>query len=223
VGTAQRPGSMLEHGNAALSLELIKKELGVYGFQSPDDFADRVRLYSDLLLRWNERIKLTTVTDKIQILRFHFGESLFAISACGIQKGRLADFGSGAGFPGGPLAMALPALTVVLIEANKRKAAFLAELKRTIKLANAAVHAGRAEALSPAEKFDFVTARAVGNYSSLLDWARPRLARDGCVVLWLGAKDVQKVRDEGGWAWQDPVQIPATRERFVLYGSVAAG
>ncbi|HXW54934.1 MAG TPA: 16S rRNA (guanine(527)-N(7))-methyltransferase RsmG [Candidatus Cybelea sp.] len=212
---------MGESRYVALSRELIQKELAVYGFSPQDDFADRVRLYSELLLRWNERIKLTTVTDRIQIVRFHFGESLFPIRACRIEKGRLADFGSGAGFPGAPLAMALPGLSVRLIESNGRKAAFLAELKRTINLDNAAVHARRAETLGPSEQFDFVTARAIGNYPSLLEWARLRLAPGGVVVLWLGAKDVAQIRGARGWAWQDPLQIPETRERFVLCGSAA--
>jgi 16S rRNA (guanine527-N7)-methyltransferase len=201
------------------SRELIRRELLPYGFRASDEFADRVRLYSDLLLRWNRRIKLTTVTDRTQILRFHFGESLYAISRGGIQKGRLADFGSGPGFPGAPLAMALPGLSATLIEANTKKAAFLAELKRAIKLDNAAVYAGRAETVDPDNKFDFLIARAVGKYSGLLRWAQARLATDGAVVLWLGAKDVDEVRSEGGWAWLDPVQIPGTRERFILRGS----
>jgi 16S rRNA (guanine527-N7)-methyltransferase len=216
AGTA-RSGDTTD--GTTLSRELIRRELLPYGFWASDEFADRVRLYSDLLARWNRRIKLTTITDNTQILRFHFGESLFAISAGGIQKGRLADYGSGPGFPGVPLAMALPGLSVTLIEANTKKAAFLTELNRTIKLGNAAVYRGRAEALDPGNRFDFVVARAVGNYAGLLRWAGSRLSPAGAVVLWLGAKDVAEVRCEGGWAWLDPVQIPGTRERFILRGS----
>jgi 16S rRNA (guanine527-N7)-methyltransferase len=202
----------------SVSNDLVKRDLARYGFAASDEFVERARDYIELLLLWNRRISLTAVTSPAEILRFHFGESLFAISAAEIRKGRLADFGSGAGFPGAPLAMTMPALATVLIEANARKCAFLSELKRVIRLNNVSIQAGRAEAVGLIEKFDFVTARAVGAYSNLLGWARQRLTTGGAVVLWLGAKDAAEVRRTGGWGWGEPVQIPGSRERFILKG-----
>jgi 16S rRNA (guanine527-N7)-methyltransferase len=204
-----------------VSPEQIRDELAMYGFSASAEFADRVRLYADLLLRWNQRISLTAVTNATRLLRFHFGESLYAISALGIREGRLADFGSGAGFPGAPLAMALPRLNATLIEANTKKAAFLAELKRTIGLDNAAVFSGRAERMRGADKFDFITARAVGDYGSLLDWSRQRLSREGSVALWLGAEGAAQIRSNTLWKWDNPVPIPRTTGRFILRGSPA--
>jgi 16S rRNA (guanine527-N7)-methyltransferase len=215
------PTSRAGRGNSAeagtISGDLVKRELAPYGFSASEELANRTLRYIDLLLRWNERMSLTAVRSPVEILRFHFGESLFAIRAAGIRKGRLADFGSGAGFPAAPLAMALPTLAAILIEANSRKCAFLSELKRVIRLSNASIHAGRAETVDLTEKFDFVVARAVA-YEGVLGWARKRLIVGGSIVLWLGAKDVAEVRGTGGWQWHDPVQIPGSRERFILRG-----
>ena len=202
-----------------VSNEVVKRELLKYGFAASDELADRIVAYTDLLLRWNRRISLTAVTRPGEILRFHFGESLFAISAAGVREGRLADFGSGAGFPGVPLAMAVPGSATVLIEANARKAAFLSELSRVIGLDNISVHAGRAETVESSEKFDFITARAVGGYEGLLSWTRQRLSSAGALVLWLGAKDVAELRRMSAWNWREPVRVPGSRERFILKGS----
>lgn len=207
-------------GAAIVSSQIVKRELMTYGFSASDEFAGRIREYTDLLLRWNRRISLTTVANPSEILRFHFGESLFAISAAGIREGRLADFGSGAGFPGVPLAMAFPGGATLLIEANRRKAAFLSELRRVIGLENVSVHAGRAETVESSEKFDFITARAVGGYDGLLSWARDRLASGGAILLWLGRKEVAEVQRMSAWNWKEPVQIPGSRERFILKGSL---
>src|SRR5689334_6164175 len=89
---------------------------------------DRIRAYIALLSEWNRKISLTAVTDPIEIVKFHFGESLFAAYTLEIGDGRLADVGSGAGFPGIPIALAVPCVQVTLIEANAKKAAFLYEV-----------------------------------------------------------------------------------------------
>src|SRR6202161_3581947 len=94
----------------------------------------QIRSYIDPLLRWSRRISLTTVTDPSEILRFHFGESLLAVPSVPIRHGRLADVGSGAGFPAGPIRMVSEPLSVVLIESNQKKATFLMEVVRALKL-----------------------------------------------------------------------------------------
>jgi len=206
------------NGRVLLTSDQIRDELRPYGFDPTIDFCDHVRSYIELLQRWNRRVSLTTVISPIDILRFHFGESLFAISAVGIGSGRLADVGSGAGFPGAPLAMALPSLEVTLIESNMKKAAFLEELKRTIALENARVCHGRAGAIGPAGVFETVTARAVGSYVDLLRWARKRLGTGGRILLWLGERQIGLIRDSREWEWQSPVPIPGAKARFIIEG-----
>jgi len=200
--------------------EQIDAVVRPYGFQPSSEFCEKTRIYIGLLLKWNQRVALTSVTSISEILRVHFGESLFAISAADIAVGRLADVGSGAGFPGVPLATGLPRLEVNLIESNAKKAAFLSELVRALQLTNSRVHHGRAESMGGYERFDIVSARAVGEYQELLKWSEVHLKRGGKAILWLGVRQVEQLAGIHGWAWQSPLQVPNTKGRFILVGSV---
>src|SRR5580704_7224389 len=96
----------------------------------PPEILPQLSLYLDLLLKWNARTNLTAIRDPEEIVRRHFGESLFTakhLPACRT----LLDLGSGAGFPGIPIQLALPELKVTLAESQNKKAAFLQEAVRT--------------------------------------------------------------------------------------------
>jgi len=202
--------------------QVIQATLRPYGFLPDSVQCEAIRTYISLLLRWNQRISLTTVVDPIEILRFHFGESLFAAFSVPIKKGRLADVGSGAGFPGLPLCLAVPGLSVTLIESNTKKAAFLAEVVRELNLKQVDIRRQRIEDL-PADvgQFDYITARALGSYKALLSLARGRLAKAGKIVLWLGKEESQSMSADTSWIWRDPIHIPGSKRRFILAGSSA--
>jgi 16S rRNA (guanine527-N7)-methyltransferase len=205
-----------------LSTEQINRELAPYLQSRFDGLADKINVYMDLLLRWNRKISLTTVTDLAEIVRFHFGESLFALRMLQNEKSRLADVGTGAGFPGLPLAMALPQLGVTLIESNAKKCAFLAEVIRTVDIKNASILRGRMESMSSdVPKFDFITARAFGHFDVLLPWARKHLAENGNALFWLGDADSRDVSSSNGWRWDAPSVIPGSSRRFLLTGTPA--
>jgi 16S rRNA (guanine527-N7)-methyltransferase len=197
----------------------IENDLRAYGFSAPPSFLVAAKRYIDLLLRWNRTISLTTVTDPDQIVRFHFGESIFALSVVPIENGRLADVGSGAGFPGLALAMARPGLRVTLVEASAKKFAFLNEAVRELGLKNSRVLRCRMEEVAIKERFEFTTARALGRHDLFLKWSRLHLNPSGKVVLWLGGRDVTALRSEGGWSWSPEVSIPGSKQRFLLFGS----
>ena len=198
----------------------IQKVLSRYGFSAGTALCEGIRSYTALLVRWNQKISLTTVTDPDRILAFHFGESLFAVEKVPIKFGRLADVGSGGGFPGIPLAMASPELEVTLVESNAKKSAFLSEVVRTLKLARVAVVKSRMEDLPPnSNGFEFVTARAVGHHEDLLSWSRKALIRDGKLVLWIGAPDATKISGDPTWLWRHPIPIPGSRDRVLLIGT----
>ena len=203
-----------------LSDNLIKDELLPYGFSPDRSQCEAIRTHITLLLRWNEKISLTTVVDPIEILRFHFGESIFAVSAAPMENGRLADFGSGAGFPGLALRVALSDLSVVLVESNKKKATFLQEVARELNLKEAAVLPQRMENL-PLDLglFDYITARALGDYPTLLSVSRGLLGMDGKVILWLGEKESEKLSSQPAWNWCEPILIPGSKRRFLLIGT----
>lgn len=203
----------------------ISDLLEPYGIEASPQLTGKVSAYVELLLRWNRKIALTTVTDPAEILKFHFGESLFAISTGVCGKSRLADVGTGAGFPGLALALADPALQVTLIESNLKKCAFLSEVIRQLAIPNATVFAKRMESLDQTiTGLDWIAARALGQFDDLLAWAKTRLRQGGHLLLWLGGDDVRKLSSAAEWNWEQPAQIPGTERRFILKGvpSVAA-
>jgi 16S rRNA (guanine527-N7)-methyltransferase len=203
----------------SLTSAQITDALKPYGIAPSIDLIKGVRTYTELLLKWNRSISLTSVTDVEQILRFHFGESLFALSMLPVEKSRLADVGSGAGFPGIPLAMVSPNLTVTLIESNAKKYAFLNEVIRELKLRNViALHTRVKDIKAPTRAFDIVTARALGNFQDLFRWAQKKLAPNGRIVLWLGSEDATDLSANSHWKWSPPAPVPGSQRRYILIG-----
>ena len=202
-----------------LSDEVIARELRPYGATASARLCDQIRIYVDLLLRWNQRTSLTTVTDPEGIVRFHFGESLLAVTAVPIRHGRLADVGSGAGFPAVPIRMVSEDLNVILIESNQKKATFLSEIVRELQLANVDVRRSRMEEIDfSRDTVDFVTARAIGIDDEFLDWSRKALNPNGSIVLWLGEESAREVSRDASWKWADSIRIPQSERRVVLHG-----
>ena len=138
--------------------------------------------YLDLLLRWNTRTNLTAIREPEEIVRRHFGESLFAASHLGPEVPTLLDLGSGAGFPGIPIALLRPEIAVTLAESQNRKATFLREVARTLSLTNVAVWAGRTEEMPSDRRFDTVALRAVDKMAAALAEAERRAERQLLVL-----------------------------------------
>lgn len=198
----------------------IQNELLPYGVDATQEQCEAIRTYIRLLLRWNKRISLTRVTKIVEILRSHFGESVFGASLVPIRDGRLADVGSGAGFPGLALRLFLSSLNVTLIEANFKKATFLKEVSRELALVGVEIFHGRASELVQENKgFDYITVRAVGQHEKLLKWSRDLLKLHGKLILWLGEPDMKEISQCEGWEWDQPHHIPGSKRRFILSGS----
>lgn len=198
----------------------VQATLKPYGVTASDLLCDQIRTYIDLLLRWNQKTSLTTITDPAEILRLHFGESLFAAGTVPIRHGRLADVGSGAGFPAVPIRMVSENLGVILVESNQKKATFLAEVVRALYLKNVDVRRSRMNDVDlTQEKVDFVSARALGIDDDFLKWSHSALKSRGSVVLWLGAADASGISQNAGWKWSDPIRIPQSDRRVILRGS----
>jgi 16S rRNA (guanine527-N7)-methyltransferase len=123
--------------------------------------------YLALLERWNRTYNLTAIRDPRAMVAKHVLDSL-AMHAHVRDIGTLADIGSGAGLPGIPLAIAVPGLSVTLVESNGKKARFLREAVRTLRLRNARVAEVRAENLDEPGAFDAITARALATLPELL-------------------------------------------------------
>ena len=215
---------MDDHQTAHLSPAEIARVISPYVRKPLNDsqLLD-IAKYLDLLKRWNQTIPLTSIEQDDEIVSRHFGESIFGGSLLPIERGRLADVGSGAGFPGLPLKIAFPELQVTLLEPNIKKCAFLREIQATLLLTGLEVVRSRYENFpaSP-DSLDFICSRALGGYKRLLQWSKAVLRPGGRVILWLGVEDSILLSRTKGWNWELPVSIPESRRRVILIGSLAS-
>lgn len=136
--------------------ELLVREFSPYGSLTVEQIA-ALEAHYDLLTQWNARLNLTRIESVQEAVRLHYCESLFVGTKLPAGPLRVVDVGSGAGFPGIPIAILRHECTVTLVESHQRKGVFLREASRN--LANVKVVTDRAENLKP--EYDWVVSRAV--------------------------------------------------------------
>ncbi len=166
-------------------------------------------VYLELLLRWNARTNLTAIREPEEIVKRHFGESLFTAGVVRrwLRDGeQVLDFGSGAGFPGVPLQLLLPEVQVVLAESQGKKAAFLHEVVRSLGL-RCAVWAGRVEAMPAERRFRAVMMRAVDRMEEMADMAKGRVERGGVLVRLTAGTEPTK---------GEVYRVPGSLDRYVM-------
>jgi 16S rRNA (guanine527-N7)-methyltransferase len=206
-----------------------------------------ISTYIDILIHWNARINLTAIRTPEEIVTRHFGESLFAARHLfpkeedreghdfsradrmlqketgasapeGLTGTRVADLGSGAGFPGVPIKIWAPIVTLTLIESNQKKATFLRELTRAFTLTNINIQNARAETLPPST-FDVVTLRAVERLPKVLPVAVTLLAPNGLLALLISSSQLESTRSTlPNLTWDLPIPIPNSQSRILLVG-----
>ena len=187
--------------------ELLRSKLaGICDLPEPQ--IERLKLHYDLLTRWNRVLSLTSVRTLEEAVERHYCESVFA--ALHLPEGpvSVADVGSGAGFPGVPIAIMRPDCEIVLIESHQRKAAFLKEATR--ELPNVRILAKRAEEVP--ERFDWVVSRAV-RYSDIAA-ALKKLGRNAELLT-----GEVRTEDLSGFEWQEPMRLPWGDRRYLWIGT----
>ena len=205
---------------ATLSAGTIRRALGEFQIAVNDSQVLQIQQYTRILLAWNEKINLTSIRDPLEILNRHFCECMYAASTVPVEHGRLADVGSGAGFPGLPLKIIRPELQVFLIESNVKKATFLAEVIRDLGLAGARVLVSRYEELAEeVAPLDFVCSRALGEFGPFLEWAHSEKVAAKQVILWIGAGDLPEIQKIQSWEWREPIPVPHSLRRLLLVGT----
>lgn len=202
------------------STEAIRRASAEFQLAVNDQQVQQIQQYIALLLRWNDKMNLTAIRDPLEILYRHFCESMFGAAAIPVEKCRLADVGSGGGFPGLPLKIIRPEIDVFLIESNVKKATFLTEVVRELELTGVRVLVSRYEELSEeVAPLDVICSRAVGEFGPFLEWASSPVLSTQKVALWIGAQDAESVRRLQTWDWQEPISIPHSLRRSILIGS----
>jgi len=210
---------MITNTDKPLSGDTIRHALGEFQIHVSDEQVFLIQKYTQILKRWNEKLNLTAIRDPLEILYRHFCESMYAGVAVPVEFGRLADIGSGAGFPGIPLKIFRPELELFLVESNIKKGTFLAETIRELELKNARVLISRYEELSEElAPLDFVCSRAVGEFGPFLEWAASERLSARRTLLWIGGRDLEEARKSSLWEWQEPIAVPQSLRRYLLVG-----
>jgi len=206
----------------APSESTIRKALSEFRIDADTNQIGQIQEYVRLLLVWNEKVNLTAIRDPLEILHRHFCESMFAANVVELRKCRLADIGTGAGFPGLALKILLSEAQIVLVESNIKKATFLAEVVRALGITGVNVLVSRYEELGDEiAPVDFLLARALGEFEIFLKWAASERVDAKRVILWVGAADVEQVLKSPGWFWEPPVSVPQSLRRVLLMGNKA--
>lgn len=179
--------------------------------------ATRIESYLALILRWNSRTNLTAVRDADGILARHFVESIACARALPAGLATLLDFGSGAGFPGLPIALCREEIAVTLAESQGKKAAFLREAVRSLGI-EATVYAGRAESLEA--EFDCVTLRAVDKMEEAVTAAAELVRPGGWLALMTTGAQTGALQAAAGarFSWEPAVALPGAQDRIVMLG-----
>ncbi len=187
----------------------------------PPEIAEKFDKYLALILHWNARMNLTAIRDPQEILTRHFVESIACSRHLPANIETLLDFGSGAGFPGIPIALCRPEITVTLAESQSKKAAFLREAIRRLGL-NSLVFAERAESLG--REFDCVTLRAVDQMERAVAAASGLVRRGGWLAIMTTTEKLPEVKAAAGsqFGWSDPTFLPPSDHRVLAISSRAA-
>lgn len=165
--------------------------------------------------RWNQVLNLSSVRDLEGVIVKHYCESLFLGSRIADGPAKVVDAGSGAGFPGLPIAVLRRDCEVLLVESHRRKAVFLEEAVRH--LPNASVFAGRLEELGG--HFHWLVSRAV----AWRDIARQAARLAEHVGLLVSARDASEVVRDESFRWREPVRVPWRKDGVVLVADVSRG
>lgn len=179
-------------------IKLMEESLRQINIDLPESKISQFYLYKDILLKWNDKINLTAITEEKEIIIKHFIDSLTINKYIGDKK-TLLDVGTGAGFPGIPLKIINENLEVTLLDSLNKRILFLNEIIEKLELKKInAVHS-RAEDFAInknfREKFDVVTARAVANLPILLEYLLPFVKVGGICICMKGSEVTEELEN----------------------------
>ena len=198
--------------------ESLVSGLAKFKIDLPANIIERELLFLDELLRWNQRVNLTSIRNRNEGLEKHLLDSLVLLGYLP-ESGRMLDMGSGGGFPGIPLAIARPDLRVVSVDSVGKKIQFQKHIKRLLALGNLQPTHSRLEDLEPSKPFDFVVARALSDFPALVRFSAPLLQTEGKLLVmkgpegrnelntYLATDDENKFKVEGIHEYQLPESL----------------
>lgn len=173
----------------------LKKDLNEFGIELTAEMEEQFLLYYNMLIEWNSFMNLTAITDFDEVLKKHFTDSVSLIRAIpdlGEKKYRMIDIGTGAGFPGIPLKIVFPNISVVLLDSLNKRVNFLKEVISKLQLTDITAVHGRAEDFAQnkeyRESFDLCVSRAVANLATLSKYCLPFVKKNGRFISYKSEK-----------------------------------
>lgn len=172
-------------------IEEIAPLCASFGVELNGEKAEKLNLYGNLLLEWNEKINLTAITEPKDVLYKHFYDCILFLKHCEIPKGAsVIDVGTGAGFPGMVLKIVRPDIKVTLLDSLNKRLVFLNDVIEKLSLKDIKTVHIRAEEAGKSklyrEQYDIATARAVANLPVLLEYCTPLVKKGGMFVSMKG-------------------------------------
>ena len=165
-----------------------------------EETIEKYRLYMEGIIEWNEKVNLTSITDRDEFIKLHFIDSVMSVPTEEFQKAKkIIDVGTGGGFPGIPLALAAPDKEFVLMDSLNKRIKIINQLCEEIGITNVtAVHA-RAEELAKnkahRQKYDLCVSRAVANLSTLSEYCLPFIKQGGWFLSYKGPDTDKELAD----------------------------
>lgn len=181
---------------------------------------EKVSAYLALLVKWNAKMNLTAVRQPEEMVSRHFGESFFAARRLLNERSAKSaiDLGSGAGFPGMPLAIYGPEVQVTLIESQNKKATFLKEVVRALEMKNVKVFNGRGEDFK--QQADLVTLRAVEKFEEAARVAADLVTAGRRLAMLIGEGQVSRAKELlPEFEWKVAAGVPNSAARVLLVGN----
>lgn len=173
-----------------------------FGLTLNREATERLNIYGNLLLEWNEKMNLTAITEPPEVLYKHFYDCLLFFGAVDVKKGaKIIDVGTGAGFPGLVLKIARPDLEITLLDSLGKRIIFLDEVLSRVSLTAQTLYlraeeGGRKPELR--EQFDIACARAVANLNTLAEYCVPFVKPGGVFVALKGGEPQEEVKNSIG-------------------------
>ena len=174
----------------------LREELNKLNIEISDSELERFDKYYDLLIDWNSKMNLTAITEMKEVLYKHFLDSLSPMRYLSISKKKILDLGTGAGFPGIPLAIMNSDANFVLVDSLNKRVNFLNEVTEKLGLLNVECIHARAEDFANTtarESFDFVFSRAVANLSTLSEYCLPFVKLGGFFIPYKSDKSDDEI------------------------------
>ncbi len=179
-------------------MEILKSGLSELGIKAANDIPGKFETYLHDLKKWNRAYNLTALKKDEEIIIKHFLDSLLYLKVIPEGQWSICDIGSGAGFPGIPMAVVRPELSVTLIEPSRKKTAFLRHMKNRLSLKNVEVIESRVENIKD-RLFDIAVTRALFSVGDLIKKAGHVLKEDGFFVLNKGPKFEDEIKGIPGY------------------------